>query len=237
MKRRIRVVMQLASLCFVLAAYGFAADNAYLYIVHGIPGRDIAENLSPGFPIDVLVNGGSCLERGLAFGSTSGPLSFSPGTYDVQISEANTLAPCTNPSIITAKVAMAAGASVTAVAAISGGEPALLQFAGNLTPVTPGYARFVLVQSADAGALQATLTELGVKDPKTFTISASPGKQQGINVPDGTYLVQVFASGSTTVFATEQIEMADQTANFAYAVGEASNNSVGLINKTVRDVF
>ena len=172
MKRRTRVVMQLAALCFVLAAYGFAADDAYLYIVHGIPGRDIAESLNPGFPIDVLVNGESCLERGLAFGTTSGPLSFSPGTYDVQISEANTLAPCTNPSIITAKVALPAGANVTAVAAISGGEPTLLQFADNLTPVTPGYARFVLVQSADAGALQATLTQLGVKDPKTFTVTA-----------------------------------------------------------------
>jgi hypothetical protein len=94
-----------------------------------------------------------------------------------------------------------------------------------------------LVQSADAGALQATLTQLDVKDPKTFTVIVSPGKQQGINVPDGTYLVQVTASGSTTVLATEQINMADQSANFAYAVGEASNNSVGLINKIVRDVF
>ena len=199
-------------LCVLFWPYGFAADDAYLYIVHGIPGRNIEENLNPGFPIDVLVNGESCLERGLAFGSTSGPLSFPPGTYDVQISEANTLAPSTNPSIIAAKVALPAGASVTAVAAISGGEPTL-QFADNLTPVTPGYARFVFVQSADAGALQATLTQLDVKDPKTFTVIASPGKQLGINVPDGTYLVQVAASGGTTVLATEQIDLADQTAN------------------------
>jgi hypothetical protein len=237
MKRRTRVVMHLAALCFVLAAYGFATDDAYLYIVHGIPGRGIAATLNPGFPIDVLVNGESCLERGLAFGSITGPLGFSAGTYDVQISEANSLAPCTNPSIISSKVALTSGASVTAVAAMSGGEPTLLQFTDNLSPVAPGYARFVFVQSADAGALQVTLTQLGVKDPKTFTITASPGKQQGISVPDGTYLVQVAASGSTTLLASEQIEMADQTVNFTYAAGEASNSSVGLINKTVRDVF
>jgi hypothetical protein len=103
--------------------------------------------------------------------------------------------------------------------------------------VAPGYARFVFVQSADAGALQATLTQLGVKDPKTFAITASPGNQQGINLPEGTYLVQVSASGSTTVLASEQIEMADQTASFTYAAGEESNSSVGLINRTVRDVF
>lgn len=54
MKLCTRVVLQLAALCFVLAAYGFAADDAYLYIVHGIPGRDMADNLNPGYPIDVL---------------------------------------------------------------------------------------------------------------------------------------------------------------------------------------
>ena len=67
----------------------------------------------------------------------------------------------------------------------------------------------MFVQSADAGALEATLTQVGVKDPKTFTVTASSGKQQGINVPDGTYLVQVPASGSTTGLATEQTNMAE----------------------------
>jgi hypothetical protein len=49
MRLRTRVVLQLAALCFVLAAYSFAADNAYLYIVNGTPGRDIADNLNPVF--------------------------------------------------------------------------------------------------------------------------------------------------------------------------------------------
>ena len=70
-----------------------------------------------------------------------------------------------------------------------------------------------------------------------MAVHASPGKQQGINVPEGTYLVQVAAAGSTTVLVSEQIEMDNQTASFTYAAGEASNNSVGLIGKIVRDVF
>lgn len=126
MKLRTRVVLQLAALCFVLAAYSFAADNAHLYIVHGIPGRDIADNLNPGLPIDVLING-TCLARGLTFDNTSGPLSFSAGIYDVQIGHANTLAPCTNSPIIDSQVTLSSGASVSAVAAISGGKPTLLQ--------------------------------------------------------------------------------------------------------------
>jgi hypothetical protein len=134
-------------------------------------------------------------------------------------------------------VTLAAGASVSAVAAISGGQPALLDFTDNLSAVAPGNARFVFVNCADAPALQAALTQLYVKDPKTFTIKASPGAQQAVSVPAGTYLVQVVAAGGTTVLASEQIDLADQSATFTYAGGEAANNSVGLINRAVRDVF
>jgi len=236
MKLRTRVVTQLAALCFVLGAYGFAANNAYLYIVNGIPGRDIADNLNPGFPMDILIDG-ECVARGLSFGNTSGPLSFSAGTYSVQISEANTLAACTNAPLIDSQVALTSGTSVSAVAAISRGQTTLLQFNDNLSPVKPGNARFTLAAAADAPALQATLTQLFVKHPKTFTVMASAGLQQAISVPDGTYLVQVLAAGSTAVLASEQIGFADQSATFTYAAGEATNGSVGLINRTVRDVF
>lgn len=237
MNRRTRVVSQLAALCLLLGAYSFAADNAYLTIVHGIPGRDIADNLNPGFPIDVLINGETCLPRNLTFGLSNGPFSFLPGAYEVLISEANTLAPCTNPPIITSRVTLSPGASVSAVASIRGTQPTLLQFTDSLGPVPPGNARFIFAQAADAPALQATLTQLFVKNPKTFTVTADPGKQQKIGVPAGTYLVQVTAAGSTTVLASEQIVMGDQSADFTYAAGETSNNSIALVTKIVRGVF
>ena len=235
MKLRSLAVLQLA-LWFALGASSFAANNAYLYLVHGIPGRDVADNLNPGFPIDILISG-DCLVRGLTFGNTSGPLSFSAGTYDVQISDANSLAPCTNPPVITSQVTLTSGASVSAVAALSGGQPTLLQFADNLSPVAPGNARFVFANAANAPALEATLTQVNVKNPKTFTLTADPDAQAIASVPAGTYLVQVVATGSATVLASEQIDLADQSATFTYAAGEAANNSVGLINRVVRDVF
>ncbi len=237
MKLRTRVCLQLASLCFVLAAYSFAADNAYLYIVHGIPGRDIADNVNPGFPIDVLIDGKTCVVRALTFDNTSGPFSFAPGTHDVQISEDNALDPCTNPVIFDTQVTLKAGDNVSVVPAISGGQATILLFTDNLASVAPGNARFVFAQAADAPALQATLTQLFVKSPKTFTVTVSPGTEQRIGVPYGTYLVQVTAIGSTTVLASEQIDLIDQSVTFTYAAGEAANNSVGLVNRTVRDVF
>jgi len=236
MKLRTRVVLQLTTLFLALGASAFAANDAYLYIVHGIPGRDIADNLNPGLPVDVLIDG-SCVSRGLTFGNTSGPLSFSAGTYDVQISDANTLAPCTNPPMIDSQVTLTAGASLSAVAALSGGEPALLQFTDTLSPVVPGNGRFVLANAADAPALQATLKQVGVKHPKTFTVSANPGAQEAIGVPAGNYLVQITAVGSTTVLTSEQIDLADQSVTLSYASGEALNNTVGLVNRVIRDVF
>jgi hypothetical protein len=205
--------------------------------VHGIPGRDIADNLNPGLPVDILVNGKSCLVHGLVFGSTSGPFTLSAATYDVRISLANTLAPCTNPPLIDSQVTLTAGTSVSAVAAISGGQPTLVNFTDNLSPIAPGNARFVFAQAADAPALQATLTQVNVKNPKTFTVTANPDAQASVVVPVGTYFVQIVAADSTAVLTSEQTGLADQSATFAYATGEAANNSVGLVSRTIRDVF
>ena len=237
MKLRTRVVMQLAALCLILGAYSFASDEAYLYIVHGIPGRDIADNLNPGLPVDILVNGKACLVHGLTFGNSTGPYTLVAGTYDVQFSLANTLAPCTNAVLIDTQVALTAGENATVVAAINATQPTALQLVDSLSPVVPGNARYVFANSADAPALQVTLTQLGVKHPQTYTGSANPGTQTPIPVTAGTYLVQVTAVGSTTVLTSQELSLPDQSLTFAYACGETLNNTVGLVNRTIRDVF
>jgi len=236
MKLRTLVVLQFAALVLALGTSAFAADDAYLYFVQGIPGRNISFNLNPGWPVDILLDG-TCVARGITFGNTSGPYTLSAGTYNLQISMANTLAPCTGSPIIDSRVSLTSAESLSVVAAISGGQPALLQFTDNLSPVVPGNARFVFAQSADAPALKATLTQLFVKAPKTFTVTANPKTQDAISVPAGTYLVQVVAVGSTTVLTSEQIVLDDQNVTFTYAVGQAANNSIGLISRTIRDVF
>jgi hypothetical protein len=236
MRLRTRVVCQLAALCFALVASSFAADNAYLYIVHGIPGRDVAENLNPAFPVDVLINGDTCIPRNLGFEDIAGPYSFSPGTYEVLVSESNTLAPCTNPPIIDSKVTLTAGASVSAVIALSSGSPALLQFTDNLSIVAPRDARFVLSNAADSELL-ATFTQEGVTSPKTFTVTAKPGAEGTVTVPAGTYLVEVTLDGTTTVVAAETFGVGSQSATFFYAVGQSANKSLRLIKRRVPDVL
>jgi len=237
MKLRTRVVLQLAALCLLLGAYSFAADNAYLNITHAIPGRDIADNLNPGYPIDVLINGKDCLVRNLTFGNTDGPYTLAAGTYTIAISEANTLAPCTNTPVISSSITFKPGDNTSAVAAISANQPVLLTLSDELGAVVPGNARFVFANAADAPELQATLTQLYVKTPQTFTVTATPGTENWIGIPDGTYSVEITESGSTTVLTSENITLQDQSVTLAYAAGEALNNTVGLVTKVVRDVF
>ncbi len=237
MKLRTRVVLQLAALFLALGASALAQGNAYLYVVHGIPGRDIADNLNPGLPVDILVNGKSCLIHGLTFGNSDGPYTLAAGTYDLQISLANTLAPCTNAVMLASQATLTPGENSSVVAAISGTQPVVLQFTDFLLPVVPGNARFVLVNSADAPALHATLTQVGVKNPQTFAGSADPDTQTAIPVPAGAYLVQITAAGSTKVLTSQQMTLGDQSVTYSYACGEALNNTVGLVNRTIRDVF
>ena len=99
----------------------------------------------------------------------------------MEISESNTLAPCTNPVVIHTQVTLPAGGNVSLVATAQ---------------LAAGNARFVFANAADAPALQATLMQLNVKNGKTFTVTANPGKEQAISIPGGTYPVQVVAVGT-----------------------------------------
>jgi len=101
------------------------------------------------------------------------------------------------------------------VTAISGGQPTLLTFTDNLSPVTPGNARFVFANAADAPPLQANLTLVGGKNK--YKVTASSGRQQAITVPEGIYLVQVVVAGESTVLASEQVGLIGQSATFTYA--------------------
>lgn len=126
MQNRIRYTLTLALLCAALTTVMSASENAYMYLVHGIPGRDYSTTTDPQFPVDVLINDETCNLRGLTYGAIQGPLTFVPGTYDVKISLANTLVPCSNAPIVESSVTLASGENVSAVFSLNdSGAPAL----------------------------------------------------------------------------------------------------------------
>jgi hypothetical protein len=233
MTNRIRLILALALLCAANTAV-YASDNAYLYLVHGIPGRDYSTVTDPEFPVDVLINDEVCNVHGLSYGAIFGPLTFVPGTYDIKISAANTLAPCTNSPIVVSSVTLNAAKTVSAVLALSGGTPTLETFTNNFSPVSANNARIQFALAADSPAVQLILQNTSTK--KLYTYSVNPKSLLNVTLPAGLYTAEV-NEGTTTLVSSTVIALRSQSVTLMYATGEAANNTVDLETKAVRDVL
>ena len=197
MKKCIRLTCVLAFLCVAMCTAMFAAENSYLYLVQGIPGHDYTTTTDPQFPVDVLVNDEVCYVHGLAFGTIAGPLTLAPGTYDVKISIANSLAPCTNSPILDNSVTLESGKNVSAVFSLGQtGTPALATFSNNFATVAANMARVLIAHAADAPTVEVSFQNTMTKQNYTYTVN--PGELLIENLPAATYTVQV-NQGTTTL--------------------------------------
>lgn len=235
MKNCLRMTLALALLCTALSTAMLASDDAHLYLVQGIPGRDISSSTDPAFPVDILLNDEICYEHGLAFGTIAPPLTFAPGSYDVKVSAANSLAPCSNSPLIDSTVSLKGGEDASAVVGLSQtGSPSLLTFTNNVSPVAANVGRVLFAQAADAPAVQVVMTNTVTM--KTYTKTVNPGDLLDASLPAGNYTIEV-EQGSTVLVAATPLTLYSQSATLIYAVGEASSNTVNLETKTVRNVI
>jgi hypothetical protein len=228
MKKSIRFTFVLALLCTAMSSAMLAADNAYLYLVHGIPGLDVASTYDPQFPVDVLLNDEVCYIHGSAFGTITGPLTFEPGTYDVKISPANSLAPCSNSPLIDSTLSLDSGKSISA------GAPALDLFTNNFSAVAANNARLTFALAADATAVQVIVENSATQ--KLYTYSVNPGALLDVTLPSGNYTVEV-NQGTTTVVPATGLDLFSQSVTMLFAVGEGKNGTVTLQTRTVRNVI
>jgi hypothetical protein len=235
MKNRIRMTFALAFLCAALSTAMFASDNAYLYLVQGIPGRDYSASTDPSFPVDVLVNDEICYEHGLTFGTIAGPLTLAPGSYDVKVSVANSLAPCSNSPFTNGTVTLEAGKSLSAVVALDqSGNASPLVFTNDFTSVAQSMGRVLLAQAADAPAVQVVLQDTVTM--KTYNYTVNPGALLDVMLPADPYTIEI-EQGTTVLVASTPLTLFSQSATLLFAVGEGSNSTVTLQTKTVRDVI
>jgi len=232
MKKSIRMTFALALLCAALSTASLASS---MYLVQGIPGRDYATHTDPAFPVDILLNDEVCYQHGLAFGSIAGPLTFFPGTYNVKVSIANSLAPCSNSPLIDTAVTIEAREDISAVMTLSDtGTPTLLTFTNRLSPVSENRGRILFAHAADAPAVQVILQNTATM--KLYTYAVKPGALLDVGLPAGSYTVEI-NQGTTTLVPSTPLNLFSQSVTLLYAVGEASNNTVTLQTKTLRDVI
>jgi hypothetical protein len=235
MKNRLRYTLALALLCAALTTAMSASENAYMYLVHGVPGRDYSTTIDPQFPVDVLINDEGCSVRGLAYGAIQGPLTFVPGTYDVKISVANSLAPCSNAPIVDSNVTLESGQNVSAVFVLnSSGVPDLVKFNNSFSTVSANSARIEFALAADSASVQVIFQSTTTK--KQYTYSAKPDALLMATLPSGSYTVEV-NQGTTTILPSTDVDLFSQSATLLFATGEASNSTVNLQIKTVKDVL
>jgi uncharacterized protein DUF4397 len=236
-----RISLQLTALCLILTAVSFAADassaDASLYVVHGIPGRDVAADVNPALPVDLLLNDDVCSFRGLTFPGTSGPLTLPAGNYDIKISPANSLLPCSNPAEAETTVKLSAGGAATVALALSNGSPTLFTFTDNLKTVPVNEGRITIANATDAGTLQVTLTQPIVKKPKIQKFTIAAGSEATVELPVGPYLLQATAGGGMTPLVNGVVTAENQSVELVYIVGSSTNNAVTLLSRLIRDVF
>ena len=235
MKTCIRLILALAIVCPALSTATLAADNAYLYFVQGIPGRDFSAATDPAFPVDILINGEVCYEHGLTYGAIAGPLTLAHGSYEVKVSVADTLAPCSNSPFIDSTIQLGPGKNVSAVVALSQtGSPTLLTFTNKFSAVTENFGRILLAQAVDAPAIQVILQNKTTM--KLYTYAVDPGTLLDLSLPADEYAVEI-NQGTTTLVSSTTFTLNSQSVLLLYPIGEASNNTVTLSSRTVRNVI
>jgi hypothetical protein len=235
MKNRIWLTVGLALLCIVMSTAAFASENAYLYLVHGIPGLDYSTTTDPQFPVDVLINDEVCYLHGFAVGTINGPLTLAAGTYDVKISAANTLAPCTNSPLVDSTITLNGGKNISAVFTLSSsGTPTLETFTNAFNAVTSNDGRVLFALAADSPAVQLILQNTAAQ--KLYTYSVNPGALLNVSLPAGNYTAEV-NEGTTTLVPSTNLTLTAQSVTMLFATGEASNNTVTLQTKTIKNVI
>jgi hypothetical protein len=232
MKNYIRFVLGLCLLWAGVSTAGFASS---MYIVQGIAGRDYLVQSDPAFPVDVLLNDEVCYVHGLPFGNIQGPLTFEPGTFNMKVSIANSLAPCSNSPLIDRSVTIEPETDISTVITLNeNGQPTVRIFTNNFSPVAANNSRVLFALAANSAAVQVVLENSNTN--KTYTYTVNPGGLLDVAVPAGLYSVQI-KQGATTLAGNGMLYLDSQSVTLLYALGQASNNTVVLETRALRDVI
>lgn len=215
--------------------------------MHGIPGHDVGESFDPALPVDVQVNGSICLLKGFAFRDIASPFTVPAGSYSLSISLASTVAPGSNPALLTAHhVAFADGEDASVVAYLNAqGEPGLTVFKNDFTLTPSGDARLLVHHAAFAPAVDITVSRdklLFGGWPYPYPLATlhgvANGEQSANLVPAGpmwnfplTQVTLTPAGQTTPVIGPYFFQLVPHTAYLVYAVGSLETGSFTLIHK------
>ncbi|MEM9608148.1 MAG: DUF4397 domain-containing protein [Actinomycetota bacterium] len=194
---------------------------ATVRLVHGVPGLDV----------DVEVDG-ICVLPGFEFSQVQ-VLALEPDTYDIEISPANAMTPCSEAPAITADdVPLTAGQDVSIVAHLDAdGTPVATLFENDTTVTTPNErGRLSVRHAAQAPAVQAWL---GATEPAPSGLTIASTEQiPAIGLTPGSYQAGL-GDADTLLFGPAPIEITTNELLVVYAVGSFGTDSFQLITETI----
>lgn len=198
------------------AAIAQEADTGTVTVLHGVP----------GLTVDVYANGDLLLPD-FEPGDQFGPADLPAGDYDIAIRAAGD-DPSADPAI-EGSATLPAGANASIIAHLTAdGAPTLSVFVNDVSGLDARQARVTVRHTAAFGAVDvlaagAPIFE-GVTNPNEGTIE----------VPEGTYPVEVTAAGDPeTVAFSGDLAVESGTAYFVHAIGDPLAETFSLLIQTI----
>ena len=209
------LTLALAPAAFALPAY--AAEEATVSILHGVPGATV----------DVYANGDSLLTD-FEPGTLTDPVMLPAGEYDLKVTAAG--AGADGDAVIEANdVTVPAGANITVVAHLdASGSPVLTPFVNDTEALDAGQARITVRHTAAAPAV-----DVRANGDVAFDGLTNPDEVK-TELPAGTISADVVLAGTDTVaIGPADVELKEGTNTIVYAWGSAADDNLDLAVQTV----
>lgn len=201
------------------------AQNAYFYIVHAAPGRNVVTAVppllgppSPMLPVDLSVNG-QCVAREISYGDIAGPLSGPAGVSTVIFTQANSTAPCSGVPVFSGQVNTTVGTTYYGVLSVNTAGKVFAQiYAANFSPVPVGVGRIELI-NATSSTLKVTF---GTNGP----FSLAPNSLNDFNAPPGTFSSSVLDANGLRLAGPANLQVLQRDLYIYVLAGSTTNKSV-----------
>lgn len=193
----------------VTAGPSFAANNASLYVVQGLPGRSV----------DVSVDG-KRVAKGVKTAAVVGPFTVKPGSRKVTFSDGGT-------ELLTRSFKVAAKSSWDVVVHLPEGgatEPTVTVFRNDTSSVPRGKAELVVAHTA-------SVPEADVRvDGKVLFSDIANGESLNLTVPIATYKVAITPTGkkSPVYLGPVSLTVKGGAVNRVYALGNPKNKTMNV---------
>jgi len=192
------------------AQKSYAADDAQIYIIQGLPGRSV------DISIDDKVVG-----RGIGTAKVAGPFTVKSGTRKVTYSDGG--------QVLLERVwPVDPGASQDVVLHLSGSpgddDPVITVFRNDLTAVPPGKAGLTVAHTARVGKADVRV------DGKVLFADIANGQSLHLVVPVQTYKVAITPAGKAepVVLGPVTLTVKGGALNRVYAIGDPSQKTMNV---------